>query len=83
MPNVRFILISLPVFSAPTILISEAGGWRFGGKKGPKRNLGLFNTAMNFVAEGSQTKYIDLHEAEESTLAQIKVLVFTYSSLAT
>lgn len=38
---------------------------------------------MNFVAEGSQTKYIDLHEAEESTLAQIKVLVFTYSSLAT
>lgn len=45
------------------------------GKKGPKHNLGWFNAAMNFVAEGSQTKYIDLHEAEESTLDQIKVLV--------
>lgn len=30
---------------------------------------------MNFFVEGSQTKYIDLHEAEESTLTQIKVLV--------
>lgn len=38
---------------------------------------------MNFLAEGSQTKYIDLHEVEESTLAQIKSLSFTYSFLAT
>lgn len=53
----------------------DAGGWSSGEKKGPKHNLGWYNTAMNFLAEGSQTKYIDLHEAEESTLAQIKVLV--------
>lgn len=32
-------------------------------------------SAVNFLAEGSQTKYIDLREAEESTLTQIKVLV--------
>lgn len=43
--------------------------------KGWKHNLGWFNTAMNFLVEGSYTKYIDLHEVEESTLTQIKVLV--------
>ena len=45
------------------------------GKKGPKYNLGGVSAAMNFLVEGSQTKDIDLHEAEESTLTQIKALV--------
>lgn len=45
------------------------------GQKGPDYNLGQLSAAMNFLVEGSQTKYIDLHEAEESTLTQIKVLV--------
>lgn len=43
--------------------------------EGPKYKLGCFYIAVNSLAESSQTKYIDLHEAKESTLAQIKVLV--------
>lgn len=52
--------------------LSGGGG---AGREGPNYKLHCFNTAMNSLAESSQTKYIDLHEAEESTLAQIKVLV--------